>query len=105
MDTGETDTYEIYLWKQLRQQEGLNNKDIDKVAESYFLAATLIATVTFAATFTMPGGYDQTKGVVLHGHSKAFKIFVVSNTISMCSSVVIFLLIWARQEPVSHRHW
>nr|CAB3491920.1 unnamed protein product [Digitaria exilis] len=121
IDTGETDTNEIYLWKQLVEQEskrcrkqqlpsmqgrrrGLNNSDFDKVVESYFLAATLIATVTFAATFTMPGGYDQIKGVALHGQSKAFKIFVVSNTVAMCTSiVVIFLLIWARQEPVTFR--
>ncbi|KAF8673183.1 hypothetical protein HU200_048732 [Digitaria exilis] len=86
------------------RRRGLNNSDFDKVVESYFLAATLIATVTFAATFTMPGGYDQTKGVACHGHSKAFKIFVVSNTVAMRTSmVVIFLLIWARQEPVTFR--
>jgi hypothetical protein len=116
--TKPTDTNEIHLWKQLRQQEstrsgeelpplvydgrrGLDNNDFDNVVEAYFLAATLIATVTFAATFTMPGGYDQTKGIAIHGHNSAFKIFVVSNTVAMCSSiVVIFLLIWARQEPV-----
>ncbi|CAL4992068.1 unnamed protein product [Urochloa decumbens] len=121
---GETDTYEMHLLKKLQQQEskrcrnkplpptfssgrrraGLNDKDFDSVVDAYFLAATLIATVTFAATFTMPGGYDQTKGTPLHGPSTAFKVFVLSNTVAMCSSiVVIFLLIWARQEPIQLR--
>ncbi|CAD6256510.1 unnamed protein product [Miscanthus lutarioriparius] len=49
----------------------------------------------------MPGGYDQSKGITLHGHNSAFKIFVVSNSVAMCSSViVIFFLIWARQETM-----
>ncbi|CAN6372703.1 unnamed protein product [Urochloa humidicola] len=122
LNTGDLDAYEMHLLKQLKQQEAkrcrkqqlppivsdrrrpLNNKDFNSVVDSYFLAATLIATVTFTATFTMPGGYDQTRGIALHGRNAAFKIFVVSNTIAMCSSiVVIFLLIWARQEPIKLR--
>ncbi|WVZ50752.1 hypothetical protein U9M48_001977 [Paspalum notatum var. saurae] len=85
------------------RDDNLIDKDFDNLVDAYFLAATLIATVTFAATFTMPGGYDQTNGIALHGRSSAFKIFVVSNTVAMCSSIVIFLLIWARQEPVKLR--
>ncbi|CAN6372704.1 unnamed protein product [Urochloa humidicola] len=119
---GETDTYEMHLLKKLQRQESkrcrnkplpptfsdrrrsLNDKDFDSVVDAYFLAATLIATVTFAATFTMPGGYDQNKGIPLHGRSAAFKVFVLSNTVAMCSSIVaIFLLIWARQEPLQLR--
>ncbi|KAF8699391.1 hypothetical protein HU200_034724 [Digitaria exilis] len=122
LHSGETDTYEMHLLKKLQQQEckrcrkhqlppvssggrrGLNDKDFDSVVDAYFLAATLIATVTFAATFTMPGGYDQTQGIPLHGRSAAFKVFVLSNTVAMCISiVVIFLLIWARQESVQLR--
>ncbi|KXG28826.1 hypothetical protein SORBI_3005G172100 [Sorghum bicolor] len=118
LNTDETDTYEMHLWTQLMQQESkrcsrqqlpptvsdrrrpLNSKDFDSVVDAYFLAATLIATVTFAATFTMPGGYDQAKGIALHGNNRVFKTFVISNSVAMCSSiVVIFLLIWARQEP------
>jgi hypothetical protein len=121
--TGEMDAYEMYLWRQLKQQEAkrcrkqqlpphatypsrraANDKYFERVVETYILVATLIATVTFAATFTMPGGYDQTKGIALHGHRPAFKIFVISNTIAMCSSiVVVFCFIWAWQDPVKFK--
>ncbi|RLN18566.1 ankyrin repeat-containing protein [Panicum miliaceum] len=120
LHTGEMDAYEMYLWKQLKHQEfkrcrkqqlpplatypsrrGSNDKYFERIVETYILVATLIATVTFAATFTMPGGYDQNKGIALHGHNTAFKIFVISNTVAMCSSiVVVFCFIWAWQDPV-----
>ncbi|CAN6292411.1 unnamed protein product [Urochloa humidicola] len=118
--TGDMDAYEMYLWKQLKHQEakrcrkqqlpplatypsrrGSNDKYFERIVETYILVATLIATVTFAATFTMPGGYNQDTGIALHGRNIAFKIFVISNTVAMCSSiVVVFCFIWAWQDPV-----
>ncbi|CAL4935783.1 unnamed protein product [Urochloa decumbens] len=118
--TGDMDAYEMYLWKQLKHQEakgcrkqqlpplapypsrrGSNDKYFERIVETYIIVATLIAAVTFAATFTMPGGYDQGTGVALHGRNTAFKIFVLSNTVAMCSSiVVIFCFIWGWQDPV-----
>nr|CAB3493322.1 unnamed protein product [Digitaria exilis] len=120
LHTGAMDAYEMYLWRQLKHQElkrcrkqqlpplatypsrrGSNDKYFERIVETYILVATLIATVTFAATFTMPGGYDQNKGIALHGRNTAFKIFVISNTVAMCSSiVVVFCFIWAWQDPV-----
>ncbi|TVU45219.1 hypothetical protein EJB05_04695, partial [Eragrostis curvula] len=121
LHTGEMEAY--YLWKKLKDQESkrcrnqqlpplatystnrrASNKCFKSIIETYILVATLIATVTFAATFTMPGGYDQQKGIALHGNSTAFKIFVISNTTAMCSSmVVVFCFIWAWQDPVKFK--
>ncbi|XP_062213265.1 ankyrin repeat-containing protein ITN1-like [Phragmites australis] len=125
----EMDAYEMYLWKKLKHQESIrcrkqqlppvtfardrrtsSHKYFEHSAETYILVATLIATVTFAATFTMPGGYDQTNGIALHGHNTAFKIFVISNTVAMCSSiVVVFCFIWAWKDPIKFKveqlHW
>jgi hypothetical protein len=119
LHTGEMDAYEMYLWRQLKHQEYKrcrkqqlpplatypsrrgDDKYFERIVETYILVATLIATVTFSATFTMPGGYNQSDGIALKGHHVAFQIFVISNTVAMCSSiVVVFCFIWAWQDPV-----
>ncbi|CAN6315356.1 unnamed protein product [Urochloa humidicola] len=116
---GEMDAYEMYLWKQLKQQESKrcrkqqlpplapypsrrasNDKYFECIVETYILVATLIATVTFSATFSVPGGYNDC-GIAVFSGNIGFDIFVVSNTVAMCSSiVVVFCFIWAWQDPV-----
>ncbi|CAL4969836.1 unnamed protein product [Urochloa decumbens] len=118
LHSSKTDMYLTHLLRQLQQQEAkrcrkrllppsasdghrpLSNKEFDSVVEAYYIAATVITAISFAATFTMPGGYDQTSGISLHGHKAVFKVFVVSNAIVMCCFiVVVFLLIRARKKP------
>ncbi|KAJ0703580.1 putative ankyrin repeat-containing domain, PGG domain, ankyrin repeat-containing domain superfamily [Helianthus annuus] len=69
-------------------------------ANQCMIVAALIATIVFAAAFTVPGGYDQTNnktnGIPVF-HSKAtFMVFVVADAISLflsCASILIFLSI------------
>ncbi|KAM0022157.1 putative ankyrin repeat-containing domain, PGG domain, ankyrin repeat-containing domain superfamily [Helianthus debilis subsp. tardiflorus] len=65
-------------------------------ASQCMVVAALIATIVFAAAFTVPGGYDQNNGVPLF-HSKAtFMVFVVADAISLfasSASILIFLSI------------
>ncbi|KAI3836322.1 hypothetical protein MKW92_049284 [Papaver armeniacum] len=65
-------------------------------AKACMLVTTLIATVMFAAAFTLPGGNDQTTGIPLYLKSRAFKIFIVSDAVSLfasCTSVLMFFSI------------
>jgi hypothetical protein len=60
------------------------------------LVATLIATVVFAAAFTVPGGNQQEKGTPIFLESNWFIVFFISDAIALLSSssaILIFLSI------------
>ncbi|KAL6642337.1 hypothetical protein ACP70R_020518 [Stipagrostis hirtigluma subsp. patula] len=120
----ELDSLELYLWTELKKQEssrcreelpsvgavrrqrssGRERDYFERRIETYLLVAALVATVTFAATFTMPGGYNQTDGTAIHSHRTAFKVFVVSNTVAMSSSSVVLLcFLWAWKDPMKSK--
>ncbi|XP_030542879.2 protein ACCELERATED CELL DEATH 6 [Rhodamnia argentea] len=63
------------------------------------MVAALITTVTFAAAFTMPGGYNANagpgQGMALLRSSGHLKWFVISDTVAMtCSIMVASLILW-----------
>ncbi|KAJ3701249.1 hypothetical protein LUZ61_004954 [Rhynchospora tenuis] len=66
------------------------------------LVAILIATITFAAAFSLPGGYSiyhENEGLPVLVRKPAFKAFLISDTLAMCSSLaVVFIYILARWE-------
>ncbi|XP_023765661.1 protein ACCELERATED CELL DEATH 6 isoform X1 [Lactuca sativa] len=65
-------------------------------AAQCMVVATLIATIVFAAGFTLPGGYDQNNGLPMFGPRSALVVFVIADAISLIfssTSVLIFLSI------------
>ncbi|XP_030441589.1 ankyrin repeat-containing protein At5g02620-like [Syzygium oleosum] len=61
------------------------------------LVAVLIATVTFAAAFTMPGGYSNDgpdQGMPVLASRPAFKAFVIFNTTAFCFSILALFLLY-----------
>ncbi|XP_073116087.1 uncharacterized protein [Elaeis guineensis] len=73
--------------------------------------AILIATVSFTAAFTMPGGFSgdkgPDKGLPILGRKAAFKVFLISDIIAMITSLAAaFLCISARWEDIDFfRHY
>lgn len=73
------------------QKNELGKDTEDKEAKNVLLlVSTLIATVSFTAGFTLPGGYQSeigpNQGFALLTRNAAFKAFVVTNTIAMIMS-------------------
>ncbi|KAL1559398.1 hypothetical protein AAHA92_09744 [Salvia divinorum] len=70
------------------------------------LVATLVATITFAAGFTMPGGYISSEAGTNSGtatmlRDKGFHVFIFCDTIAMYSSIVVAtVLIWAQLDDL-----
>ncbi|KAF2317606.1 hypothetical protein GH714_025430 [Hevea brasiliensis] len=81
---------------EMRNRERAETKEtiilkFEKVKDSHLVAAAIIATVTFAAMFTMPGGYisdknDLKKGTPILSGNSAFIAFMISDTIAMVLS-------------------
>ncbi|KAG7946571.1 hypothetical protein I3843_14G046700 [Carya illinoinensis] len=63
-------------------------------ATSYTVVGALIITIMFTAAFTTPGGNDQDTGLPILVHDKLFKLFIVTDSLSLFSattSVLMFL--------------
>ncbi|KAI3506059.1 hypothetical protein L1887_28414 [Cichorium endivia] len=65
-------------------------------ASQCMVVATLIATIVFAAAFTLPGGYNQNSGIPFFRHKATLIVFVIADAVSLIfssTSVLIFLSI------------
>ncbi|TYJ99325.1 ankyrin repeat-containing protein [Cucumis melo var. makuwa] len=65
-------------------------------ANSCMLVATLIATVVFAAAFTVPGGNDDKSGTPNFRQNQAFTVFVITDVAALVfstTSILTFLSI------------
>ncbi|KAG7652947.1 Ankyrin repeat-containing domain superfamily [Arabidopsis suecica] len=82
---------------QSRKQNPERYKDS---VNTLMVTATLVATVTFAAGLTLPGGYMSSGpdlGMAALVNELNFKVFLLFNNIAMCTSVItIMVLIWAQ---------
>ncbi|KAG2560971.1 hypothetical protein PVAP13_8KG114100 [Panicum virgatum] len=85
-----------------------SRKDVKKLTKKYTsntsVVAILIATITFAAAFTLPGGYSTDAGNEGHpimARKLAFQAFLISDTLAMYSSLAVaFVCIIARWEDL-----
>ncbi|XXG72594.1 hypothetical protein AAC387_Pa07g1657 [Persea americana] len=84
----------------------LSSSELRSSANTISVVAALIATVTFAAAFTFPGGYkdnDPGEGLPVFIRRAALKAFVLSDTLAFCSSLTVaFLMVYTmnREQAV-----
>ncbi|CBI17211.3 unnamed protein product, partial [Vitis vinifera] len=66
--------------------------ELKRRGEAHLMVSALITTVTFAAGFTLPGGYNGDDGMAILTRKPAFRAFVVTDTIALVLSVsAVFL--------------
>ena len=90
------------------EMTNLSRTDIKSLTQTYTgntsLVAILLATITFAAAFTLPGGYSSdagSQGLPIMVRKVAFQAFLISDTLAMCSSLAVsFVCILARWEDL-----
>ena len=77
--------------------KGMSQSDFEKgVSKTNMLVATLIATVTFTAAFTMPGGFNPNgkvgEGLAVLRNKLAFRVFLIANTLAFGLSTTSLLI-------------
>ncbi|XAR49027.1 hypothetical protein NMG60_11032049 [Bertholletia excelsa] len=86
---------EDHVQQLLKQTRGdaRNEEDMQKYLNKYsshVIVASLIATVAFAASLTVPGGYHGNEGpeqgMAILARKAAFKAFLITDTLAMMSS-------------------
>ncbi|KAJ4805847.1 Ankyrin repeat-containing protein [Rhynchospora pubera] len=88
----------------IKEVKSLTKRDINNTS----LIAILLATITFAAAFTVPGGFnsdssDSDAGFPIFAKKVAFQVFLISDTIAMCSSLAVsFLCVLAIWEDLDY---
>ncbi|KAK3220214.1 hypothetical protein Dsin_014184 [Dipteronia sinensis] len=89
----ETATYVFRMeHKELAEQ---GEKWMKDTANSCMLVSALIATVLFAAAFTVPGGNVDDNGIPIFLRTNAFTVFVISDALGLFSSLTSLLMFLA----------
>ncbi|MCL7034168.1 hypothetical protein MKW94_016509 [Papaver nudicaule] len=91
------------LSKREEEETKRREKEIEKLenlSQNHVLVATLIATVAFAAGFTLPGGYKDDGsdvGMATLAKKAAFIAFMVFDSLAMLLSIyAVFLHFWSK---------
>ncbi|KAL0010081.1 hypothetical protein SO802_005189 [Lithocarpus litseifolius] len=75
-----------------RERKPPKLEQIQHLINVILVIAVLVATVTFSAALTVPGGFNRSDA----GHKNAFWVFIICDSIAMYVSMTgAFVLIWA----------
>ncbi|KAF4381739.1 hypothetical protein G4B88_002889 [Cannabis sativa] len=71
--------------------QGYKPLDITNMSSINLIVSSIISAVTFAAAFTMPGGYNE-QGIAVSSEKKAFKMFLLFDSLAFgCSAASMFV--------------
>ncbi|XP_030520123.2 protein ACCELERATED CELL DEATH 6-like [Rhodamnia argentea] len=96
---------ELAIWGPTRQSKGkeLEPPELARLKEeanTRMVVATLVAAMTFASGFSVPGGFndsDTGAGIAILLHKAMYNVFVISNSIAMYSSIIaLVILLWTQ---------
>ncbi|WCJ28758.1 Ankyrin repeat family protein [Euphorbia peplus] len=96
MENSEGITPQCLFSNEHKQMKREGEKWMKDTASSCMVVATLIATVMFAAAFTVPGGNNNDTGRPIFLNTRSFMVFVISDALSLfasAASILIFLSI------------
>ncbi|TVU21470.1 hypothetical protein EJB05_31106, partial [Eragrostis curvula] len=103
-------TYSLQNRSKLTEEEASN--EAGSLTKTGTIASVLIATVAFAAAFTVPGGFiaddHPNAGTAILARRFAFRAFVVSDTMAFLCSIIatcFFIYGGAKEIPHNHRFW
>ncbi|GFS33784.1 ankyrin repeat family protein [Actinidia rufa] len=65
------------------------------IANSCTIAATLIATIAFAAAISVPGGNNDANGLPILSNDQAFFVFAISNAFSLFTSITSLVMFFS----------
>jgi len=80
-------------------------RDLTNMRDIISLVAALLATITFTAGFTLPGGLDGS-GQAMFVAQATFIVFLLSDGYAMCCSMlVLFWIIWSMVCDYNESKW
>ncbi|KAF7849783.1 hypothetical protein BT93_L0285 [Corymbia citriodora subsp. variegata] len=105
---------ELSIYKPTSRSKGreLEPPELDRLREEVntrMVVAALVAAMTFASGFSVPGGYngsDPNAGIAILLHKAMYNVFVISNSIAMYSSIItLVILLWTQiNDPHAVRY-
>jgi len=90
--------FENFIWSKhelmthllgARSLSGVPTAMVKDSTNTIGVIAALLATITFTAAFTVPGGLNTDNGTPLLMRKAAFQVFMVSDILAMCLSMMI----------------
>lgn len=64
---------------------------------------TIITTVTYAAAFQLPGGYDSNTGMPVLRNHPAFLFFLVFNSLSFLYSAAVMFILYTKNSETGKK--